>query len=886
MKRRILLAFILIAPTVTLAQLEPIPEERGATGLALALRKLQSGATFMHTTAHPDDEDNGLLVLMGRGRGLRTALFTVTRGDGGQNQIGPELFEALGILRTEELMALHRVDGAEQYFTLAYEFGYSFSVEETLKKWGKEETLGDMVRIIRTVRPDVMVCLPLTGEGGGQHHQTSGILTKEAFRAAADPNRFPEHIKEGLRPWQPLKLYSRVGFEGARSESTDPTKVVAVNTGDYDPVLGRSYAQMGAEARSFHRCQSMSQLRALPGPQLSRWILLDTALDVKGPEKDLFDGVDMGLGRLKDFVQGEGSKADFAVSGIDQIQVQASTAQRAFDASSPEKTIPALRAGLTATRDLRRRVKESALSEGARHELEGRLALKERQFMDALVLAHGVGFEATANRGDVVPGSKLLVNTQVAPRTSESLRDVTIELRAPSDWQQQGKNATAQGFLSGHPALEIASPQKLEAQFEVVVPEGARLSRPYWQRNPKVDRYDLLEPAYFGLPATPPQVIARLSFRSGGVDVSVEKPVQFRYNGPWVGTEKQREVSIVPKLSLAMKPQVAVFPVSATERARPVAVEVLYHGTGEATGSLRLEAPAGWTVNPTENALRFARENEAATFKFTVTPVASAKTGSYEVKAVATMGGRDYREGHQTIAYHHIHTRYLYHPATTVVEALDVKAEPVTVGYVMGVGDEIPEAITQLGATLTLLEEKDLAEADLSQFDVIVTGVRAYANREDLRAYNHRLLKYVEDGGTMLVFYNRQEWDLAQWGPYPSRISQDRITVEEAPIKILEPAHPLFRGPNAVTENDWKGWVQERGTYFLGERDPRYRDLLASEDPWPYNRGEKRGMLVEATYGKGRWLYCGLTLFRQLPEGVPDAYKLLANLLSLAKTAR
>jgi hypothetical protein len=272
--------------------------------------------------------------------------------------------------------------------------------------------------------------------------------------------------------------------------------------------------------------------------------------------------------------------------------------------------------------------------------------------------------------------------------------------------------------------------------------------------------------------------------------------------------------------------------------------------------------------------------------KFELTPPDSVQPGKYEVEAVVTLDGKEYREGFQRIAYHHIQTRYLFRPARATIQVLDIRVAPVRVGYIMGVGDDVAEAARQLGADLVMLDEKDLAEGELSRFDLIITGIRAYFNRTDLRAYNERLLDYVENGGTMIVLYNRQEWDDAQWGPYPAKYSRSRITVEEAPVRILESTHPLFNFPNRITEDDWKGWVQERGTYFLGERDERYRDLLASEDPWEYNAGEKRGMLVEAQYGKGRWIYVGLTLFRQLPAGVPDAYKFFANLLSLPKAPR
>jgi hypothetical protein len=327
-----------------------------------------------------------------------------------------------------------------------------------------------------------------------------------------------------------------------------------------------------------------------------------------------------------------------------------------------------------------------------------------------------------------------------------------------------------------------------------------------------------------------------------------------------------------------------VFPIGADGKTRSVSVTARYEGVEPALGTLRLEAPPGFGVEPATADLSFERENQAATVRFHLTPPPAVERGSYRIQAVARLGDEEFREGVQSIEYHHIQIRYLFQPAEARVEALDVQVARSRVGFIEGVGDEVPVAIRQLGAELSFLDEDDLAEGDLSQYDVIVTGVRAYLNRQDLRAYNQRLLDYVADGGTLLVQYNKLELNEAQWGPYPKKVSNNRVTVEEAPIQILVPDHPVFTEPNRITAADWGGWVQERGLYFLEEEgDPRYQDLLAAEDPWPYNKGVKKGMLVEARYGKGRWIYIGLGLFRQLPAGVPSAYKLFANLLSLGK---
>ncbi len=420
-----------------------------------------------------------------------------------------------------------------------------------------------------------------------------------------------------------------------------------------------------------------------------------------------------------------------------------------------------------------------------------------------------------------------------------------------------------------------------------MVGPNAEYDRPYWKReDPSIDRFTLIEPRYFGLPFPPPSVVSTIAFRSGGVDVRISKTVQHRYAGRWVGGEKQKQVSVLPKISVSIAPEVVVFPIGADDRRRPVSVTARYEAAEPARGTLRLEAPPGFSVEPSEAELSFERENQAVTVRFHLTPEGSMDSGTYRVHAVALLGGEEFRESVSPIEYHHIQTRYLFQPAEARVEALDVQVARSRVGFIDGVGDEVPTAIRQLGAELDFLDEDNLAEGDLSRYDVIVTGVRAYLNRQDLRAYNRRLLDYVAEGGTLVVQYNKMEFNDAQWGPYAKKVSNNRVTVEETPIQILAPDHPLFNAPNRITTDDWGGWVQERGLYFLAEEgDPRYQELLAAEDPWEYNRGVKKGMLVEARYGKGRWIYVGLGLFRQLPAGVPSAYKLLANLLSLGRTS-
>jgi LmbE family N-acetylglucosaminyl deacetylase len=865
------------------AQLAPLPHEEGAVGLGLALRRLPTAASVLYVTAHPDDENNGVLVQLARGRGYETALLTVTRGDGGQNEIGPELFQALGILRTEELAGIHRYDGVTQYFTRAYEFGYSFSVEETFEKWGREEILGDVVKVIRTVRPDVILTLPLEGAGGGQHHQAAARLAVEAFRAAADPARFPEQVAAGLPAWQVRKIYR--GGVGGGNEIPKDLPIVTVDTSAYDPLLGQSAFQFGILARANHKCQGMTQMRAPPGTGAARLALVDSEPKVTGPETDILDGLDTSVAGLARFA---GASREAIAPGLRAIADAARQAQEAYDARVPEKTTSALRAGLTAVRALVAGP-VAGLDGAARYELAQRLAGKERQFEQALALAHGLTLEASAADGDVVRGQSFAVRVRAFNQGAEPVRLDEVALAAPPGWTVT-RQGTAPAALAARSGAELA--------FTVTVAPDARYSQPYWRRDPKVDRYAIDIPAHHTLPWSPPDLMAGMRYVSGDVQAGLSAPAWWRYEGPWVGGEKQKVVNVVPVLSVAVTPDIAVVPVGAATR-REFRVQVRHLGQTPTDAVARLTVPAGWTVEPRQAPLRFRFEGEESAARFFVTAPASVRAGTFGVGAEVDQGGTTYREGYQVIAYDHIQERHLFHPATAQIQAIPVTTTPgVSIGYVEGAGDEVAEAIEQLGLKVTPLGPDDLAWGDLSRFSTIVTGIRAYQTRPDLRANNHRLLDYARAGGHVVVQYNKFEFNgqgnvfpgvdfgrptgpiVSPYAPYPAAVTANRITEENAPVKVLQPQHPVLRGPNAIGPSDFEGWVQERGLYFLEARDPQYVELLAATDPFEKNAGEKKGMLVDAPLGRGSWTYVGLGLWRQLPAGTPGAYRLLANLLS------
>ena len=462
------------------AQLAPVPYDEGALGLAFALRKLPVTGTFLQVTAHPDDEDNGLLMMLSRGRGARTGLLTLTRGGGGQNEIGSELFEALGILRTEELMSMHRYDATRQFFGRAYDFGYSFDVVETLEKWGKEEILKDVVRVIRTFRPEVITTLPRTGTGGGQHHQAAGLIAVEAFRAAADPARFPEQIAEGLRPWQAKKIYERYRWGGSgTSTEDDPNQILKIQTGLFDPLLGRTYFQVGMEERAYHQCQGMGQLIPLPGERASEWEKADAVIDTHSPETDLFDGIDTTLFAIETHAEGQEGEVSFIHDDLEAIQGHIDASIAAYQPGFPHRTAPHLARGLTAVRGLARKVSVSGLDDSSKFQILFLLNHKEEDFIEVLRLAHQLTLEVLVDDGMVIPGQQFELVATLANGGPDPIDVQAIHIDAPPGWVIESTQETSQ---------QIPPAGVVSHSFKVRVPQGAELTQPYWRRNPNLER--------------------------------------------------------------------------------------------------------------------------------------------------------------------------------------------------------------------------------------------------------------------------------------------------------------------------------------------------------------------------------------------------------------
>jgi LmbE family N-acetylglucosaminyl deacetylase len=869
----LLLAALLSATPSGQLRPQPVGELPGVTTLQLVLRKLASTGTFMQTNAHPDDEDNGLLAMLGHGQGMRTVLVTATRGDGGQNEIGPELFQSLGVLRTEELLGAHRFDGAEQLFTRAVDFGFSFSVEESIGKWGHDEILGDYVRHIRTVRPDVIAGFLCGGPGGGQHHQASTRLTLEAFRAAADPARFPGQIAEGLRPWQAKRVFcTDVGSFAAAAASGRPSRdLLKVDVGGFDPLLGRSYSDLGIEARSMHKCQGTSQLLPLPGQSFNRtYRLQDAVIGAPGvAPATFFDGIDTTIPGLARFAGGRPPAA--LTARLATIAATVEKASSLLGSQGPGAAAAPLAKGLAAVRALRARLPSLDLSAESRHEIDLRLARQEDQFQEAMVLAYGIRFEALADDGLVIRDQPLNVSFAVANNGPGDVAISAIDVDGLA-----GASTTCSALLRRASAYTCTAAS--------TIPAAAAVTGPYWTPRPDAARYDFEAGAPFGRPFRPSPFQATLRLSMGGADVRVVRPLQFRYDTVVAG-EKRMELSVVPGFAVRLSPEIVVFPAAGggrDPRPRDVQVVVTNHHKGAAKGSVALSVPQGWTVTPATAPVAFAREDEEMSIQFAVAAPAAASPGDYAVTAAVSDGPLTHGTGYEVVEYPHTQRRHVPKPAAARIKVIDVSVAPgVRVGYIMGVGDQVPQALMQLGVSVDLVTPAQLASGDLSQYSVIITGVRAYERRADLRANNHRLIAYAENGGTVLVQYNKFEFNEAQYGPYPAKVSAGRVSDENAPIEVLVPADPLFATPNRLGPETWAGWVQERGLYFLGDRDPRYVDLLQASDPFEYNRGVKTGALVQARVGKGRWIYIGLGLWRQLPAGTVGAYRLMANLISL-----
>src|SRR6266851_2704731 len=886
---------------------DALPQDSGVLGLKQALLRLKTTARLLQTTAHPDDEDGGMLTLESRGKGVNVTLLTLTRGEGGQNKVGSNLFDVLGVVRTLELLASDRYYGVEQRFTRAADFGYSKNPEETFQKWGGHDIpLGDMVRVIRTFRPDVLVArFSGTDRDGHGHHQASSILTREAFRTAADPKRFPEQIAEGLQPWQAKKLY--VGNVCGFGASTCPAEnyTIKLNTGEVSPALGMSYIQFAMLGLKHQLSQGAGGWSVEPGDRFTYYKLMDSVLppatDKDGHEHGFFEGIDISLPALASRLGVEEKTVPFLRPALAEIAKEVNQADTSSD-KDPSRAAMPLMVAARLLDDVTDQLEHSQLIEPARSDLLTILRDKQQQCEVAVNLALNASLRAdvvpTKGPGSGIPPEPEAL-TIVSPKEKFTVvakfhngskfpievQDVSMD--APPGWIKD--------IYKGQRGA-ISPGEDYYANFLLQVPSKVSYSRPYWhRREPETESVNTVDdPRYATLPFQPPLLHVSLEYlmaakaaglnllgheikrgsREGG-RISIPVTVPFIDE---TGHEQRRTLAVAPAFSVMLEPGTQTIRVEG-DPGCIVKVGVSYNLSTPAKGTLRLEVPPNWRVEPSQLPVEFHQRGEKQEFQFKVFP-ASLKEGRTEIRAVLDSGGTKYSEGYTVVTREDLDTFYYYQPAVQRVSIVDVKVPAgLKVGYVMGAGDDIPTVLQQLGMDVTLIPAEKLGSEDLSRYGTIVLGIRAYDTHKEVAANNKRLLDFVSTGGTLIAQYNTGVGDFnsGHFTPYPTELSRARVSVEEAPVEILAPEDGGFHFPNAITARDFDGWVQERGLYFMGQWDSHFKPLLASHDP---GEQPQKGGLLRAQYGKGIYIYTGYAFFRQLPAGVPGAIRLYVNLLS------
>ncbi|HET9837674.1 MAG TPA: PIG-L family deacetylase, partial [Candidatus Angelobacter sp.] len=814
----------------------PLPEDRGTLHLYQLLTKLKTTARLMQTTAHPDDEDGGMLTLESRGKGAAVMLFTITRGEGGQNKFGTESSDELGILRTLELLEADKYYGVEQRFSHVTDFGFSKTVEETMSKWHAHDVaLGDMVRAIRVFRPDVLVArFSGTNRDGHAHHQASALLTVEAYRTAGDPTKFPEQIKEGLLPWQPKKLY--VGnpprmFSGGNVADEDYT--VKLNTGEYSPVLGMSYTQFALEGLAHQTSQGTGGIRVPPGPRYTYYKLTDSTLTKPaGHEQDFFDGIDTSLVGLAARLGGEESKAPFLKPALESLQKHVEAAGKAFSIDNPSVCAPELLAGRHEAERLIHKIEESQLSAAQKADLLPALREKLEQFEQAANEALGIYFEVTVDPPGPPPGPSYfprMEQTMSLAAPGQTFR-VTARLYNRGKATITGTNFTL--IMSDHPEIEYGSfqPTPIEsvkpgeiatARFELKVRDDASYTKPYFTRgNDETETvYTIPDSKQLTQPWTPYPVRGSVLFTTNAGSSEASAVAKIKFVDPTLG-QSERPLMIGPPISVLLTSPVVVAPVG-TMRTSQIGVSVRSNVQTPVHAKLRLETPPGWKVEPAEIAVDLDHDGDLSNYNFQVTPQ-DLHEGTYKVTARAEYNGKQYAEGFKIITRPDLDSYPAYRPATENVAAVDVKLPPnLRVGYLMGAGDEIPSVLQSVGLTTTLITAQELATGDLSRYGTIVVGIRAYDTRTDVREHNRRLLDYVNRGGTLIVQYNQSVglFNDGHYTPYPATAANLRVSVEEQPVTVLAPEEQVFNWPNKITAKDFDGWVQERGLYFMSQWD-------------------------------------------------------------------
>ncbi|MGB7203018.1 MAG: PIG-L family deacetylase [Pyrinomonadaceae bacterium] len=860
---------------VAYSQVRPV-YDRGAVGLMQMLKRLNTTASVLMIGAHPDDEDTALLAYLARGENARTAYLSLTRGDGGQNIIGPELGEALGVIRTEELLQARRLDGAAQFFTRAYDFGFSKTLEEARAKWDEKVILCDAVRVIRNFRPLVVVSqfsgTPADGHG---QHQFAGYISPLAVKAAADATQ----CKDGGEVWQVKKFYVRHRGTG------EPT--LRINTGKYDPLLGRSYFEIAMEARSQHKSQEQGVLE-LKGDQFSQLNLVGSSVKEKG----IFDGIDTSITGISKLADGSNGIVD---SELEKAQRYLTEAQREFNWHNPSNIVDKLKEALRAIAGASIFIKPilsddtmgffEAMRGSTRFNENAKTFIQEKgdDIEEAIIKAHGIRLDLLADKETVVSGETLGTTVNIFYSS-----DRKVGIRGVGGCGSPVKAESVVTDVRPGFRREVAT---VSNNFELKIPTEADLTQPYWlakERNGSLftaeDHVDFMLP-FANLKPYGTTMPFEMGFKCD-IELEIdndtffiERLVEFRFADDIRG-EIRRNVDVVPKVTVEMEQSLMIVPYSDKPLTKQVSMTVTNHSRQPVTGaaSLNFNSAAEWKYTSSSKTFELKRTGEKTAITFDVTIPAKTKPGSYLVYGQAMIGEVVANMTMKTIAYPHIQTHRFYRRAVVDAKVIDLKTAPVKVGYIAGSGDRVQDAIRQMGFSVETITESELASGDLSRFDTIVVGIRAYQVRPDVVANNQRLLDYASNGGTLIVQYQLPAY--ASLAPFTTQMGP-RVVDENAAVNLVDPKHPIFNFPNKITQSDFAGWVQERNLYNFTNFGAEYTGLLESHDA---GEAENKGGLVIAKMGRGNYVYCSYSMFRQLPAGVPGAYRLFANLLSLPKS--
>jgi LmbE family N-acetylglucosaminyl deacetylase len=796
-----------------------------------SIKKLNFLGTVLYIAAHPDDENTRLISYFANQVYARTAYLSLTRGDGGQNLIGQELRELLGVIRTQELLAARRIDGGEQFFTRANDFGYSKSPSETLLIWNKKEILKDVVTLIRKLKPDVIINrfdyrTPRTTHG---HHTTSAMLSVEAFDLANDKNYKTNLLKDEI--WQPKRLFFNTSwwFYGSKEKfaKADKSKMISLPTGNYFPLKGESNGEIAALSRSKHESQGFGSA-GVRGAQNEYVEFIQGDFP---SNKDVFDGIDTSWNRIEG-----GAEIKVILDGIINN----------YNFNNPAASIPDLLKAYQLILNLKNDYWRD---------------LKKEQIKNIIANCAGLFMEVNANNSSASPNSTIELNFEFINRCPIPINIASVQPNFSDSIVIQNKN-----LLENIP---------LKFKFKTKIPKNTSYTSPYWLlKKGSIGMYTVLDKSLIGLPETPSTLNIEIILNVNGVLIPFRKKIGYKYVNPKKG-EVYQPFEILPKAMVNLGEKVYLF---SNNQSKKIKVKVK-SGVNNLNGELRLSVPKNWIVSPKVINIQIGSKGVTKNYWFDVTPPDNSSSG--KISPIIQIGNSSFTYKLEEINYNHIPFQSVLMPSEAKVARLNIKKAGQKVAYIHGAGDEIPTSLRQIGYTVVELKEKDINPVNLKNFDAVVLGIRAYNTNKNLKFYQKELFDYVKNGGTLITQYNTNlRLKVKQVAPYPLSISRDRVTDENSKVTFLNPQSELLNFPNKITENDFKGWVQERGLYFPNKWDSKFEAVLGMHDT---NESIKKGSLLVAKYGKGNFIYTGLSFFRELPAGVPGAYKLFSNMLSVGK---